>query len=38
VKKLIHELVGEVWTYLGSWLKKRKDWNPEPKPMKKASE
>lgn len=28
MKRLIHEIVGEIWTYLGAWLKKRKHWNP----------
>ena len=29
MKKLLHEIVGEIWTYLGTWLKKRRHWNPE---------
>jgi hypothetical protein len=29
MKRLIHEILGEIWTWLGTWLKNHKHWNPD---------
>ena len=31
MRKLIHEIIGEVWTWMGAWLKSHKHWNKQAK-------